>query len=164
MKRRLALAILLVVALTGHAVASNQETEDKLPAPTGKDVIAYLNQANYLGWQLWPGKTKLYKGRHPHGAFLTTYVSKGAYQAIAKKAGTIPSGEFVVKENYTPEKQLDAITVMYRQSGYNVDGGDWFWLKYKPDGSILAEGKVGGCIGCHAAVKDNDWLFTGPVK
>jgi hypothetical protein len=53
---------------------------------------------------------------------------------------------------------------MYRQAGYNADGGDWFWLKYKPDGAILAEGKVGGCIGCHAAVQMNDWLFTGPVK
>lgn len=162
MKRRLFLVSLLLIALTAYSAAALASA--KLPAADGKEVVAYLNQVNYLGWQLWPGKAKLYEGRHPHGAFLTTYVSKGAYQAIVGKAGIIPAGEFVVKENYTPEKQLDAITVMYRQTGYNADGGDWFWLKYKPDGTVLAEGKVGGCIGCHAAVKTNDWLFTGPVK
>jgi hypothetical protein len=164
MKRALGLAFLLVVACNGQVVAANHDSGDKLPEPSGKEVITYLNQTNYQSWSLWPGKTALYHGRHPHGAFLTTYVSRGAYQAIAKKAGAIPAGEFIVKENYTPEKQLDAITVMYRQPGYNADGGDWFWLKYKPDGTILAEGKVGGCIGCHAAVQDNDWLFAGPVK
>jgi len=164
MKHYLILVLLLLVALCSYAAATQHMSEDSLPAATGKDVVTYLGQTNYQSWQLWPGKGKLYRGRHPHGAFLTTYVSKGAYQAIEGKSGRIPPQEFIVKENYTPEKQLDAITVMYRQSGYNVDGGDWFWLKYKPDGSILAEGKVGGCIGCHAAVKDNDWLFTGPVK
>jgi hypothetical protein len=33
-----------------------------------------------------------------------------------------------------------------------------------PDGTILKEGKVGGCINCHTGVKANDWLFTGPIK
>lgn len=135
-----------------------------LPAAAGQDVISYLNEVNYHGWSLWPGKTELYKGRHPHGAFLTTYVSKGAYQAIDKKAGSIPNGEFVVKENYDADKKLAAITVMYKLAGYNAEAGDWFWLKYAPDGSVQKEGKVGGCIGCHAAVKSNDWLFAGPVK
>ncbi len=162
MKRHLLLVPLFLFALTAYATVAFASAQ--LPAAGGKEVVAYLDQANYQSWQLWPGKAKLYEGRHPHGAFLTTYVSKGAYQAIAGKTGSIPAGEFVVKENYTPEKQLDAITVMYRQAGYNADGGDWFWLKYKPDGAILAEGKVGGCIGCHAAVQMNDWLFTGPVK
>ena len=162
MERYLLPVPLLLIALTAYATVALASAQ--LPAADGKEVVAYLSQVNYQSWQLWPGKAKLYEGRHPHGAFLTTYVSKGAYQVIVGKTGIIPAGEFVVKENYTSEKQLDAITVMYRQTGYNADGGDWFWLKYKPDGTVLAEGKVGGCIGCHAAVKTNDWLFTGPVK
>jgi hypothetical protein len=164
MKHYLMLVILMSVMFCCHAAAAQHMTSDSLPAATGKDVVTYLGTSSYQSWPLWPGKGKLYHGRHPHGAFLTTYVSKGAYQAIEGKSGHIPPGEFIVKENYSPEKQLDAITVMYRQTGYNAEAGDWFWLKYKPDGTILAEGKVGGCIGCHAAVKDNDWLFTGPVK
>jgi hypothetical protein len=152
------LSLLFVLAMTTSLFAAD------LPATTGKDVVNYLNKNDYQSWQLWPGKTKLYKGRHPHGAFLTTYVSKGAYAAIKGKAGAIPNGEFVVKENYTPEKKLAAVTVMYKQQGYDPNSGDWFWLKYAPDGTIQKEGKVAGCIGCHAAVKDNDWLFIGPVK
>ena len=164
MKQFLLLAFLLAFLFAGNATAAHHGSGGGGPDATGKDVIAYLNQMDYQGWQLWPGKTKLYEGRHPHGALLTTYVSKGAYQAIVSKAGGIPSGEFIVKENYTPEKKLAAITVMYKQEGYNAEDGDWFWLKYAPDGTIQKEGKVGGCIGCHAAVKGNDWLFIGPVK
>lgn len=156
--------IILCLAVAGSAFAAHHMAGEKKPATNGKAVIEYLNQQKYQSWQLWPGKTELYKGRHPHGAFLTTYVSSGAYQAIEAKAGSIPDGEFIVKENYSPEKKLAAVTVMYKQAGYNPAGGDWFWLKYKPDGTIAKEGKVGGCIGCHTGVQDNDWLFTGPVK
>ena len=158
MKKILVLTVLLSLTIVGILPAA------QLPEPSGAEVITYLNQMDYQNRQLWPGKTKLYKGTHPHGFFLTTYVSKGAYQAIEGKAGAIPDGEFVVKENYTPEKKLAAITVMYKQAGYDAAGGDWFWLKYAPDGTIQKEGKVGGCINCHTAVKANDWLFIGPVK
>jgi hypothetical protein len=164
MSRFLVLALLMIIALTGYASAAQQLSGGKLPETDGQAVIAYLNKTGYQGWQLWPGKPKLYPGRFPHGSLLTTYVSKGTYQAVQEKAGSIPSGEFVVKENYTPDKQLVAITVMYKQAGYNAEGGDWFWLKALPDGTIQEEGKVGGCIGCHAAVKSNDWLFIGPVR
>jgi hypothetical protein len=156
--------LVLVFVLTVYAIAAQQLSGDKLPAADGKAVIAYLNEARYQSWQFWPGKPKFYPGRFPHGSLLTTYVSEGTYRAVQDKVGRIPSGGFVVKENYTPEKQLVAITVMYKLAGYNAEGGDWFWLKDLPDGSIQAEGKVGGCIGCHAAVKGNDWLFIGPVK
>lgn len=158
MHKSLLLTVLFVLTLSANLFAA------ELPAAKGKEVIDYLNQSNYQSWQLWPGKTKLYEGRHPHGAFLTTYVSKGAYTAIEGKTGEIPNGDFIVKENYTPEKKLAAVTVMYKQAGYNPEGGDWFWLKYAPDGTVQKEGKVGGCIGCHTAVKNNDWLFLGPVK
>ena len=69
-----------------------------------------------------------------------------------------------------PDKTLGAVTVMYRVNGYDPDAGDWFWAKYKADGSIAKAGKVAGCIGCigcigcHAAVINNVWIFTGPVK
>lgn len=158
MKKALFFGVCVYFAFSGHLFAAER------PSASGQEVISYLNDVNYQGWQLWPGKKELYKGSHPHGALLTTYVSKGAYQAIEAKSGSIPSGEFVVKENYTPDKKLAAITVMYKQAGYNAEGGDWFWLKYAPDGTIQKEGKVGGCIGCHSAVKGNDWLFIGPVK
>lgn len=152
----------LLLLAGGSAEVAAQE---KALAPEGRAVVAFLSQgSDYRNWPLWPGKGELYPGQHPHGAFLTTYVNGQAAQAILARAGKLPDGAMVVKENYSADRQLAAITVMYRVKGYNPDGGDWFYLKYAPDGRIDQEGKVAGCIGCHAAVKGNDWLFTGPVK
>lgn len=165
MRRRDCISVFLVLIAFTHLFAADHVAAENLPAAEGQAVINYIiEMSNYQKWALWPGHEKFYKGQHPHGALLTTYVSEEAFKAIQGKAGVLPSGAFVVKENYSQEKQLGAITVMYKKSGYNPAGGDWFWLKYKPDGTIEKEGKVGGCIGCHAAVKGNDWLFTGPVK
>jgi hypothetical protein len=59
---------------------------------------------------------------------------------------------------------MTAITVMAKSRAYNPEAGDWFWARYAPDGKIEAEGKVEACIKCHSAKKDNDYLFTGPLK
>ncbi len=131
----------------------------------GQTVYNYITKTSpYTEWPLWPDKGKLYKGQHPHGAYLTTYVSKKALKTITKKKGSFPNGSFIVKENYTPEKKLAAVTVMYRVKGYDANAGDWFWAKYAADGKIQKEGKVKGCINCHSAQIMNDWVFTGPVK
>ena len=133
------------------------------PAAKGQAVIDHLTISKYQEWPLWPGTEKLYKGSRPHGSFLTTYVSQGAFDAIEAKAGKIPYGEFIIKENYTGEKKLAAITVMFKRKGYDANAGDWFWMKYSPDGKIAKEGKVAGCINCHMSVVENDWLFTGSL-
>lgn len=117
----------------------------------------------YTDWPLWPGKGKLYQGTEPHGVLLTTYVNKIALRSIKEKKG-MADGSIIVKENYTPDKKLMAITVMYKIKGYNPDGGDWFWVKYAPDRKVEASGKVEMCISCHAKMKDNDFIFTGKVK
>lgn len=147
----------------GSAVAMSHE-QGMMPKTEGKAVVEYLKKADYQSWALFPGKGKLYEGRHPHGAFLTTYVNDKALKALTEKSGMIPDGGIIVKENYTPEKKLDAVTAMYRVKGYNPEGGDWFWVKYTPDGKIQAEGKVQMCIGCHGGQIMNDWLFSGPIK
>lgn len=136
-----------------------------LPKADGNAVYEYITKTNpYQQWSFFPGKTELYQGKHPHGALLTTYVNDFALNGIKAKVGTLADGAMIVKENYMPDKKLAAVTVMYRVDGYDPDAGDWFWAKYKADGSIEKEGKVGGCIGCHAAVINNDWIFTGPVE
>ncbi|GAB4331876.1 MAG: hypothetical protein Kow0099_03400 [Candidatus Abyssubacteria bacterium] len=125
----------------------------------------YLQQANYQEtWKMWPGKSALYEGTEPHGVLLTTYVNDTAYEAIEGKQGMLPPGSLIVKENYGPDENLMALTIMYKVGGYNPDAGDWFWLKYLPDGTVEAEGKAEACIGCHAAKKDNDYIMTGALK
>jgi len=163
------LRILTIVAgvcgLLAGILTPATAADEMLPKTDGATVYQYITQTNpYQQWALFPGKEKLYVGKHPHGAFLTTHVNEVALKGIQDKAGTLPEGSIIVKENYTSEKKLAAVTVMYRTHGYDPNAGDWFWAKYKANGSIEKEGKVQGCIGCHATKIDNDWIFTGPVK
>jgi hypothetical protein len=155
------LMCLILTAGIGSALAGGMSP----PAADGNAVYEYITKVNpYQQWALFPGKGKFYKGAHPHGALLTTYVSEGALKAIQNKSGSYPNNSFIIKENYMPDKKLGAVTVMYRVKGYNADAGDWFWAKYAADGKIQKEGKVGGCIGCHTTAIMDDWVFTGSVK
>jgi hypothetical protein len=153
----LAVAFLVSFSYRGTTTAE----EGKLPPADPRAVYKYITEQNsYKNWDLWPGKGKLYKGKKPHGAFLTTYVNSIALGSI--KAGEVMAGgSIVVKENYTPEKKLAAVTVMYKVKGYNPEAGNWFWAKYGADGSVAKAGKVKGCINCHSARKGNDFIFTG---
>lgn len=71
-------------------------------------------------------------------------------------------GSIIVKENYTLDKKLAALTVMYKMNKYNPDDGDWFWLKSSSEGKIEASGKVDSCIACHGKRAQNDYIFTEP--
>ena len=133
----------------------------QLPVEKVEDLKNYITATSlYTNWKFWPGTGKFYKGSRPHGAYLTTYVNDIALQALLSGRDTFPQGSIIVKENYTDDKQLNAVTVMYRVNGYNPSGGDWYWLKYGADGKVLEEGKVLSCIGCHSAVRSKDWVFT----
>ncbi|GAB4389685.1 MAG: hypothetical protein Kow0025_16590 [Thermodesulfovibrionales bacterium] len=165
-KAVLVLATLMCFAVGAYAIHETlpAETQVVLPGPDAEALAKYLTRLNpYEGWQLWPGKGKLYEGREPHGSLLTTYVNDRAINSIRAKSG-MADGSVIVKENYTPDKKLSAITVMYKISGYNPSGGDYFWAKYGPDWSVQASGKVNACIECHGTRSDNDYIFTGKVK
>jgi hypothetical protein len=118
-----------------------------------------------------------YTGTHPHGAILETL------DKIIKVKGQ--SGTVIVKRNYggegvskaavanEPAKFLKAVTVMFkREAGYDSDNQDWFWAKYKPDGTLdqnpagiklagrVAKGANKGCIACHSAAPGGDFVFN----
>ncbi|MBI4826139.1 MAG: cytochrome P460 family protein [Nitrospirae bacterium] len=134
-----------------------------MPWAAGGDVRYHITiHKPYTKWAKWPGKGEMYAGKEPHGSFLTTYVNEIALDSINKAAG-MSDNSIIVKENYDSNKQLAAVTVMYKVKGYNPAGNDWFWAKYDPKFNILAEGKAEDCIKCHTSAKDNDYIFTGKV-
>ncbi len=152
-------AILMLVVLAACAPASMP------PKADGGELYTYITQqSNYKEWKMWPGRGELYPGTPPHGAFLTTYVTDKGFSAIQNKKGSIPVGSIIVKENYGPDRQLAAITVMYKIKGYDAANSDWFWAKYQTDGTIDAEGKVETCIACHGIKRQNDFIYTGDLK
>ncbi len=141
------------------------------PDTTGASVWAHITESDYSNaWTLWPEKGELYTGQQPHGALLTTYLNDIALSALESDAGTMPEGAVIVKENYMPNSELAAVTVMVKVKGYNPSEGDWFYSKHLPDGSLdqmngmgLA-GRVPGCIGCHRAQASNDFVFTSNLS
>jgi hypothetical protein len=134
------------------------------PDTTAESLWAHLTSQNYQQWQLWPGKNRLYSGADPHGALLTTYVNQIASDAIASKAGQMPPGAIVVKENYMPDSTLAAVTVMHKVPGYDSANRDWYWLKRNADGSIDMAGRGGMCAQCHGKQSGNDYIFTGSLS
>jgi hypothetical protein len=84
---------------------------------------------------------------------------------------TLPEGSLVIKENFGPDgKTLMAVTVMVKARGYNPSEGDWYWVKFRPDGTVdqkvmpngtavTLSGKPKGCIECHSGADGDDFLF-----
>lgn len=111
----------------------------------------------YQEWDNWPDHKGLQNGVAPHGPLHVVYVNK---TGLSKKGSPKPYGTIVVKENFTKDKKLAAITVMYKVKGYNPPAGDWFWVKYTPDGKAAKAGKPSGCIGCHGSRSDSDYIMV----
>ena len=166
-----------LVACGGEQAAEDQPETDTaeaeaaapaLPDTTAASLWSYLNEVDYQStWQLWPDRGELYRGAEPHGMLLTTYLNAPAHEGLTGDVASLPNDAIVVKENYTPDSTLAAVTVMYKKRGYDPEHNDWFWVKYLPDGSVDAGGKavgrVQGCIGCHGGAADNDYIMTSDL-
>ena len=127
----------------------------------------YLVENKFRNWAPVPGKSDdFFRGESPHGAFLKMYLSRGA----AGSPSDLPVESILVKENYADDRTtLDSITIMYRIEGYDSEHGNWFWAKYKPDGTLaqapedkggaMLAGKVEACIQCHSGANGDDYVF-----
>jgi hypothetical protein len=112
----------------------------------------------------WPGMEKgFYPGQSPHGAKLKLFVNRPVVTNPDKPG----YNAVIVKENFTEDEKLAAVTIMYRmKKGYDPDHGDWYWAKYLPDGKVAEAdgmkiaGRVKSCIECHASAKGDDYIFT----
>ncbi len=117
-----------------------------------------------------------YEGSEPHGVILMTMSSE-----VAVEGREAP---VIVKKNYmgedisiesvatNPSLFLAAITVMFRREpGYDPANQDWFWVKYKADGSVdvnprgvslagrVAKNPEDACLGCHIFAPGEDYVF-----
>lgn len=155
---------------TGRSTFPSGGSSSRVAAPQPsfeQKFWTYLQSSHYKNWAPVPGKTGgAYAGQSPHGAMLKMYLNRTA----VGQPGELPAKSILVKENYGADgKTLMAITVMYKTQGYNAEGGDWYWVKYRPDGkvdvkatptgSVKLAGKPTGCIECHAAAEGGDFAF-----
>lgn len=164
------LFILSAMLVAGAGFGVSAEESEPLPCDVvrvgldaGKFFVYLTQDTPYTAWERWPDKGKLSPGAAPHGAFLTSYVNPAASQSIKNKRG-MEIGSLIVMENYTADKRLAELSVMFKIKGYNPAAGDWYWFQYAPDGKALAAGRMDACIQCHEVKKANDYIMTAPVK
>ena len=131
----------------------------------GSDANALWNyitkDAPYQKWSFWPDHQGMQDGRAPHGPKHKVYVND---KALASTSPPLAYGSIQVKENFNMAGELKAITVMYKIKDYNPNDGDWFWVKYSPEGNVAKAGKPAGCIGCHGTRAKNDFVLVHDIK
>lgn len=180
MKQLWAITLFLIFLFLLNLISGCQQPSEKTAGSNNKaaeTTAGYVNksaasgeelrkliyeQTPYQEWTLWPGKGKLFKGMEPHGVYVTVYVNETALESI-KNAKGMTHNSIVLKENYSTDKQLASVTVMQKIKGYNLEGGDWFWVRFSPDSKVTDEGKVIMCLGCHTGAITNDYIYTGKV-
>lgn len=102
-------------------------------------------------------------------AFTTDLANPAAVQSIAQAGDIIHVSRYadhslLVKENYGMDKQLTGVTAMLKLSGYDAGDRNWVMAAYKPDGTVVAFGKIGSCIACHTMVRQQDFVFAPPTQ
>jgi hypothetical protein len=152
--------VLVQVLLFGAGHGLGQDLDEWLVADRFMEYITVADP--YTQWDTWPGKGKLYPGKQPHGALLTTYLNRIALQSLDRQQ-PMADGAIIVKENYGPDRRLADITVMYKVQGEDPSAGDWLWIQAGPNGRAQVAGRVKACIGCHQAQRENDYVWTGEV-
>ncbi|MFC1515249.1 cytochrome P460 family protein [Thermodesulfobacteriota bacterium] len=147
--------VMSAIVLTMGMVIGSLALAD-MPGPDPAELWTYITKDSpYTKWGFWPDHQGMQPGRAPHGPLHKVYVND---RGLNSSMPPLQYGSILVKENYSKDKKLGAITVMYKVNEYNPKDGDWFWVKYSPDGKADKFGKPKGCIGCHGTRAKNDFV------
>jgi len=132
------------------------------------------------GNQLWKSmeekgfnsaESNIHVGTEPHGNILEVIEGKIDGKTVIVKRNYGAKGLTVEQVKQDRTKYLKAVTVMAkREQGYDDENQNWFWVKYKPNGTYfnkmgmvpmvgrVAKGKDMGCIKCHS--QSQNYRFT----
>lgn len=164
-------AVLLVAIGCGEEPAEEPAPEPSPEAEVTEDVQyareLWAQISDYQTWTEPEGFQGWQEGMSPHGAVLRYYVNDVAEEDL------MSDGAIIVKANYSEEGEdaLKSVTIMEKREGYDPETGDWFYVKYAPDGTIMenpqgkklaglvGKGGAKGCIPCHASAGGDDYLF-----
>ena len=172
------LASILALAFFGGCRTTGGGSEMMKPPFGGTDDMQrasnlWSTMSGYRSWPSYPGLDGFQEGQSPHGKFLKYHINSAASNNHRHPG----AGSIIIKENYmsASPSALGAITVMEKVPGYDPENGDWFWVKFAPDGSVMknpkgmslagrvAKGMKQGCIACHANAGGGDFLFINDL-
>ncbi|MCF8032876.1 MAG: cytochrome P460 family protein [Desulfarculaceae bacterium] len=132
--------------------------QGKAPPPEAKALWAHITQGSpYTSWGSWPDYQGAQRARSPHGPMNRVFVNQAGLDSAKPP---VAHGTIEVKAVENAQGKLKGLVVMYKFKGYNPKAGDWFWVRYSPEGQVMAEGKPTGCIRCHSVLADNDYIMV----
>ncbi len=80
------LAVFMVIGCTQYG--QKEAAKPLTDVEKAGQLWAMMQKEDYRNtWKMWPGKEAFYKGSHPHGALLTTYVNESAHDVLVNKKG-----------------------------------------------------------------------------
>jgi cytochrome P460 len=152
-----ALLVMLGFAFSAPALAGGG-----LPGADAAAVWNYITKTSpYKNWGSWPDYQGPQRARSPHGPYNKVYVNG---LGLSSKKAPAKYGTMEVKVAQSKDGKVKNITVQYKVKGYNQEAGDWFWAMYSPEGKVGKAGKIKGCIRCHGAMADNDFIMVHNFK
>ncbi len=152
-----ALVITLAALLAAPSLAGGG-----LPGADAKAIWNYITKTSpYKSWGSWPDYSGLQRARSPHGPYNKVFVNG---VGLSSTKAPVKYGTMEVKVAQSKDGKVKDITVQYKVKGFNPSAGDWYWVKYSPQGKVAAAGKVGGCIRCHRAMAGNDYIMVHNFK
>ena len=170
--------ILLFTACTGEKqleeiIEQSEENTTPVEEPVQPEVPVVVlpglpnDIAGYTRWlKLNAEPIPPVAGGDPHNGTKNVYVNqtRDAIAPNGTQAFPYPDGSIVVKDATRPGKDyIGLIAIMRKKAGTDPDHNDWEFIEYvrnAPDAafSVIAQGRI--CWGCHAQVKDMDYVFT----
>ena len=159
-------AIAWILALAGCGGSNNGQANDNGSAlpdaetrPTSQ-ILPFDYQATYL-----PVRSCRFIRGHTSNYIVVRADGAEVAQLYNDATGPLPQGSVIVAEEYDRADctGLTGYTLMFKDApGYNAAAADWHWQRLNDQRDVLEDGRVQGCINCHAQCNRNDFTCSPP--
>lgn len=167
----LAAFLILISGCSTNELTSNannsDDTETTTAESSGTAIYTLITETDpYTDWGQFPEATGTVESSAPHGPFAKVYINAIAAAALDDSPENLPDGSIIVKDSIDTEDEESqgTLTIMKKVEGFSHATHDWVWVMVSPSGEVQAEGNIDMCISCHAAARDNDYLFLHQLQ
>lgn len=138
-------------------------SEPSFVEPSAETQAVWADIEGYASWPKFPENEEPKKSAAHENMLVVTYYNDAVGAAMESGELPLPDGSILVKDHFAKAGEPTmALTIMAKR------GGNWYWVKARPDGKVFAgpdgqglEGTgVAMCTGCHDGAKSNDYVYT----